>query len=145
NRCSLQADEVLVVDPMQIRLLQMVDLSAVVMLNNLHAIEISLADDAKMTHLFAIATLATAIGPPGDPDAFLIAFDERTPSQGPNHAWFLARHSRFLYVDRICVPPRARRRGLASALYHSAFETAAHQQIPVICCEVNRDPPNPAS
>jgi predicted GNAT superfamily acetyltransferase len=74
-----------------------------------------------------------------------LMIDEQTPAQGPNHAWFLARHARFLYVDRVCVHARARRCGLARALYLDALAAAARRGASVICCEVNREPPNPAS
>jgi predicted GNAT superfamily acetyltransferase len=121
------------------------DLPSILALNNAHALELSLADADKLQNLVSAAALAIAIGPPGDPDAFLIAFDDRTPSQGPNHAWFLARYARFLYVDRVCVHLRARRRGLARTLYSHAVEEARRRGIPILCCEVNSDPPNPAS
>jgi predicted GNAT superfamily acetyltransferase len=85
------------------------------------------------------------MGPVGQPDAFLIAFDQAAPAQGPNHAWFLARRPRFLYVDRICVHPQARKRGLARALYSAVLAEAARRGKPVVCCEVNSDPPNPGS
>jgi uncharacterized protein len=98
-----------------------------------------------LRRLLGVAALATAIGAPGKPDAFLLAFDHDTPSQGPNHAWFLARRPRFLYVDRVCVDPRARRRGLGRALYAHAIAEAVRRGIPIVCCEVNTDPPNPVS
>lgn len=128
-----------------VRSLEAFDLPAVVALNNAHSAELGVVDPHKLEALLAVAALATAVGPSGDPDAFLLAFDERTPAQGPNHAWFLARHTRFLYVDRVCVHPRARRRGLARALYADVLAAAARRGTPVICCEVNREPPNPAS
>ncbi|TMA23491.1 MAG: GNAT family N-acetyltransferase, partial [Deltaproteobacteria bacterium] len=100
------------------------DLPALLALNNAHAIELSLVDEEKLRRLLGVAALATAIGPRARPDAFLLAFDHDAPPQGPNHAWFLARHPRFLYVDRVCVDPRARRRGLARALYEHAVAEA---------------------
>src|SRR5205814_9109305 len=88
------------------------DLPALLALNNAHPAEIGVVEDGRLRALLASAALSLATGPEGRPDAFLLAFDHETPSQGPNHAWFLARHPRFLYVDRVCVDPRARRRGL---------------------------------
>ena len=121
------------------------DLPALLALNNAHAAEIGVSEERRFREMVASAALRLASGPAGDPDAFLIAFDHETPPQGPNHAWFLARQPRFLYVDRVCVHPRARRRGLARSLYQSAFEAAASRGLPLLCCEVNSDPPNPAS
>jgi predicted GNAT superfamily acetyltransferase len=128
---------------MSVRELERGDLQAVVALNNAHSVEIGLVASDRLARLLTFASLARAIGPAGDPDAFLIAFDETVPAQGPNHAYFLARHSRFLYIDRVCVHPRARRRGLARALYEDAGAAAASRGVLVICCEVNTVPPNP--
>jgi len=128
-----------------VRRVELSDVSAVLALNNTHAVELSLLDVEKLRRLLGVASLATAIGPPAQPDAFLLAFDHDTPPQGPNHSWFLARHPRFLYIDRVCVEPRARRRGLARALYAHALAEAARRGVRIVCCEVNTDPPNPGS
>jgi predicted GNAT superfamily acetyltransferase len=107
-----------------VRPIETADLPAILALNNAHAREISLIDEGGLARLLAIAAHATAIGARGAPDAFLIAF---------------------LYVDRVCVEERARKRGLARALYADAFAVARDRDLPIVCCEVNLDPPNPAS
>ena len=116
------------------------DLDALVALNNAHAAEIGTATPDAFVALLSNGVVKKAIGPIGDPDAFVICFDEHTPPQGPNHSWFLQRLGKFLYVDRVCVHRRARRQGLASELYRAVFELGD----PVVC-EVNFDPPNPVS
>jgi predicted GNAT superfamily acetyltransferase len=121
------------------------DLPALLALNNAHAVELSEATAEGFTGLVAHAALALVTGAPAAPDAFLLAFDHTTPPQGPNHSWFLARHRLFLYVDRVCVAPHARGRGLARALYAAVVDAASARGLPVVCCEVNSDPPNPAS
>ena len=110
---------------------------AIVALNNADARELGHADQAELVRFLDNASHAAAIGPRGDPDAFLICFDHTTPAQGPNHAFFLARHARFLYVDRVCVHERARRRGLARSLYEDAFAVASTRSLPLVCCEVD--------
>ena len=131
--------------PAELRAVTQEDHPALLALNNAHAAELNFEDPARFERLLAAAVFSAAIGPLGDPDAFLLAFDDRTPEQGPNHAWFLARHPRFLYVDRVCVAPRARGRGLARALYAGVFEAARAAGMPLVCCEVNTEPPNPGS
>jgi predicted GNAT superfamily acetyltransferase len=121
------------------------ELAAILALNNAHSVELGHIDIVKLGRLVSIAAVAIAMGPAGKPDAFLVAFDHALPAQGPNHAWFLARHPRFLYVDRVCVHPLARKRGLARALYAFVLAEAARRGTPVVCCEVNSDPPNPLS
>lgn len=121
------------------------DLPALLALNNAHAVELSLADEAGFARMVASAAFAAAMGGVAAPEAFLLAFDHATPAQGPNHSWFLERHPRFLYIDRVCVVPEARGRGLARALYQAAFAHARTQGSPWVCCEVNSAPPNPGS
>jgi uncharacterized protein len=124
------------------RPIERADLPAILALNNAHAADLGLTDDAGLARLLANAAHARIIG---DADAFIIAFDHQTPPQGPNHAWFLMRHPRFLYIDRVCVAPRARKQGLARGLYADAFDVARARDLPIVCCEVNLDPPNPSS
>lgn len=121
------------------------DLPAVLAINNAHAAELSLLDAAQLERLVTVAAARLALGPERAPDAFLMAFDERTPPQGANHSWFLARHRRFLYVDRVCVAAHAQKRGLARALYEALMEHGQAVGVPLLCCEVNTEPPNPAS
>jgi predicted GNAT superfamily acetyltransferase len=85
------------------------DLAAVLALNNAHAAEVNELTAAQLAKLIAVAARARLVE---GGSAFLIAFSEATPALGPNHAWFLARWSRFLYVDRVVVAASARGRGL---------------------------------
>jgi predicted GNAT superfamily acetyltransferase len=128
-----------------VRPIEPADLAAVLALNNSHSLELGQTDQERLGRSLSAATVAIVIGPVGQPDAFLIAFDHTVPAQGPNHAWFLGRRPRFLYVDRICVLPQARKRGLARALYSAVLAEAARRGTPLVCCEVNSEPPNPGS
>ena len=111
-------------------------------LNNAHAVETSLLDEARLRSMLAEAFLATRIG---DVDAFLIVFDQRARYDSPNFAWFQARYPDFAYVDRIITGPNARGKGYARALYEDLFEKAAARGHKRVVCEVNSDPPNPGS
>jgi uncharacterized protein len=76
---------------------------------------------------------------------FLIAFDQDANYRSTNFHWFKARLSRFVYVDRIAVAEAARGQGIARRLYDDLFATARDAGHDRIVCEVNVDPPNPAS
>ncbi|MEI6485162.1 MAG: GNAT family N-acetyltransferase [Sphingomonadales bacterium] len=76
---------------------------------------------------------------------FLIALDDSSAHDGINFQWFKARHKRFVYIDRIIVAAAARGQGVARSLYDALFRRAAAAGVPLIGCEVNCDPPNPAS
>lgn len=81
-----------------------------------------------------------------EPDAaFLIAFDQDAIYDSPNFLWFKAQFDHFLYVDRIAVDDRHRRRGLARHLYEDLLRFAKSSGYPMVCAEINADPPNQAS
>lgn len=117
------------------------DHTALLGLNNAHAAELSLLDAASFSHLVEQAFLARRIGD----DALLISFDQTADYPSPNYLWFRARLPRFVYVDRVVVAERARGRGHARRLYATLFAAAMSAGHDVVACEVNSDPPNPAS
>ncbi len=124
---------------MRIRDLAPADLSSVLRLNNAHAAEVNALGEEALAARVRAAARARVIE---DGLGVLIAFDERTPPQGANHAWFLAREPAFVYVDRIVVDAAGRGRGLARALYDDLAGFAGPRPM---CCEVNLIPPNPGS
>ena len=117
-------------------------LERILALNNMHATELSWLDAARLRKLVERAFFMRSIG---DAEAFLIAFDQDADYDSPNFLWFRDRYSRFIYIDRIAVAPAARGRGHARRLYGELFEAARQSSHDRIVCEVNSDPPNPAS
>lgn len=115
---------------------------AVLDLNNRHATELSWLERGRLSALIARAFLARRIG---GVDAFLIAFDQDADYDSPNFRWFRSRHDKFVYVDRVVVDPACRGRGHARRLYLDLFDNAARHGHALVTCEVNADPPNPAS
>jgi predicted GNAT superfamily acetyltransferase len=118
--------------------------AAILALNNEHAAELSWLDESRLASLVKQAFHARWIGDDAL-EAFLIALDETAQYDSPNYLWFRERYARFVYVDRVAVASAARGRGHARRLYIDLFDRAANAGHAVICCEVNRDPPNPAS
>lgn len=117
-------------------------IQAVLALNNAHPAEVSVLDEAAMRALLAQAIYAPVIG---DGDAFMIVLDHAAEYASPNYAWVKSRYARFAYVDRLVVAPAARGRGLARRMYAGLFQAAAEAGHTVVLCEVNQEPPNPAS
>jgi predicted GNAT superfamily acetyltransferase len=116
--------------------------AALLALNNAHAVELSWLEPERLVHLVAQAFLARRVGVA---DALLLTFDQDADYDSPNFLWFRARYPTFVYVDRVVVADSARGRGLAKGLYDDLFaaaQAAGHERI---VCEVNSDPPNPAS
>jgi uncharacterized protein len=116
--------------------------SAVLALNNQHAVELSWLEPGQLDHLLHQAFHARRIG---EVDAFLLAMDQRADYDSPNYQWFLQRYQRFVYVDRVVVAAAARGRGYARLLYEHLLRRAADSGHLHVVCEVNVQPPNPAS
>ena len=125
-------------DPL-IRDLEPADFPVALALNNENAAEVNaLTADELATQAGLAAAARFVEGGLG----LLIAFDETTPRQGPNHGWFLERVPAFLYIDRVVIAEAARGRGLGRLLYEDLLQRAAGRPL---VCEVNVDPPNPVS
>ncbi|MDB4724236.1 GNAT family N-acetyltransferase [bacterium] len=75
---------------------------------------------------------------------FLLALDESARYQSVNYQYFKQHYRSFIYVDRIIVSKTFHRRGIGSGLYQRLFQTIGMRK-PLICCEVNLQPPNPQS
>lgn len=118
------------------------DGAALLALNNAHAVELSWLEPARLAHLVAEAFVARRVGVA---DALLLTFDQAADYDSPNFLWFRERYPTFVYVDRVVVAEAARGRGLARRLYDALFEAAKAAGHERIVCEVNADPPNPAS
>ena len=116
--------------------------ASVLALNNEHAAELSWLEPDGLSTLIGTAFYAARIG---ELEAFLIAFDQDAAYDSPNFHWFCERYGRFVYVDRIAVAASARGKGHARRLYRDLFDRAAAAGHEMIACEVNSDPPNPAS
>ena len=114
----------------------------VLALNGLHAAETSELDARRLRGMLDAAFMAL-VAP--DASAFLIAFDETAAYDSPNFLWFRDRLDRFVYVDRVVVAATARGRGLARRLYDDVAAAALASSRDRVVCEVNLEPPNPAS
>ncbi len=114
--------------------------SALWALNQAHATELSPLSPERMAAMAREAFLALAVG---EAEAFLLAFDQSAPYDSPNFLWFRARLPRFVYIDRVAA--EARGRGLARGLYAAVVAAARAAGHGAVVCEVNSDPPNPAS
>ena len=122
------------------------DLAALNALNDAHAAEVNALAPADFAALAGAAFAARMLdAPDGRPAAFCIALSQATPRQGPNHGWFQERLPAFADVDRVVVDAAWRGRGLARLLYADLAARARAAGLPVLACEVNLDPPNPAS
>jgi predicted GNAT superfamily acetyltransferase len=118
------------------------DLDALLVLSNAHEKEIGAFTKPALEELIALSFRTRMTE---SRDAFLIALAGRAPEVAPNYRWFAARFDRFVYIDRVVVAERARKRGLGKLLYCDLMEAARSAGHTRVCCEVNVEPPNPGS
>ena len=77
--------------------------------------------------------------------AFLIALAPGADYDSPNYRWFMHHAADLVYVDRVVVDRRERQAGLASRLYDELIDQARAAGFARITCEIDIEPPNPAS
>lgn len=77
--------------------------------------------------------------------AFLVGLAEDAPYDSPNFGWFAERHHAFAYVDRVAIDETHRGAGWGPALYREFEAWAKEAGKPLLCAEVNTEPPNPRS
>lgn len=120
------------------------DHAAILALNNgavPHVNALSVEDLAWLSgHAIFFRVVEDAVG--------VLGFALVLPSGGDywsdNYKWFAARYDRFVYLDRVVIADRARRRGAGRALYDALF-AFVRGAWPRVTLEVNLRPPNPDS
>lgn len=123
--------------------LRLTDVPFMLPLNNAHAEETSLLDEASLAELLRLAFYARGVD--RGATALLIALEHTAGYINPNFDWFKTHRESFIYLDRVIISRAARGAGLGRALYWDLFAEAKQAGHDRVVCEVNIDPPNPAS
>jgi len=121
------------------------DFPAILALNEAFVAVLSPLDRARLARLHAQAALHRVIEQGGQVEAFLLALREGADYDSPNYRWFVQRYPRFLYVDRVVVAGSTQARGAGTALYRALYAQALRDAVPLLACEFDVEPPNPAS
>jgi predicted GNAT superfamily acetyltransferase len=120
------------------------DHPAVLAWNEQHVELLSPLDEERLVTLLGLSDLGSVITDAGSDLGFVLTFGPDSAYDSPNFRWFAERYERFYYLDRVVVDPAARRTGLGTRVYDE-IEDRARQMGPVMCLEVNLDPPNEPS
>jgi len=131
--------------PVDLRPYRPADLDALVAINDGAAPAVPLTPASELAELIGMARLVLVADDGGAPAGFVIALEPGRDYASENYAWFSARSSAFLYVDRIVLAPRLQGQGVGPRLYAAVVETARADGATEITCEVNVRPPNPGS
>jgi predicted GNAT superfamily acetyltransferase len=101
-------------------------------------------DEARLVTLLGWCDLGSVIHHGGTDVGFVLTFVAGTAYDSENYRWFTGQHDAFYYLDRVVVDRSVRRAGIGSRVYDEV-EDRARQVAPVMCLEVNLDPPNEPS
>jgi predicted GNAT superfamily acetyltransferase len=112
--------------------------------NAAHVELLSPLDDQRLDALLGWCDLGCVITSDEGDVGFVLTFAAGSAYDSANFRWFATRYDPFYYLDRIVVDPDLRRTGIASRVYDE-IEERARQVGPVMCLEVNLDPPNEPS
>ncbi|WP_238382867.1 GNAT family N-acetyltransferase [Cognatilysobacter segetis] len=121
------------------------DAPALLALNEASVAVLSPMDAPRLAALQRNAALCRVVEDAGRVRAFVLAFREHADYDSPNYRWFDQRYPRFIYVDRVVVEAAYRGRGLGRRLYANVFALARREQVPLVACEFDVEPPNAAS
>lgn len=127
--------------PLRVRNVQDADLDAVRVINEFavpHVNSISRSRFEGFTReavYFRIAMLD------GEVAGYLVAFAPGAGYESLNYRWFEEHYDDFIYIDRIAVSEKARRRKIASTLYRD-FLQFARGRTAMVTCEINTRPVN---
>ena len=108
--------------------------------------DIDRAGLARLLALSAPTLVAEVLDAAAEPviAGFVLCLLDGVDYASGNYRWFAARYDRFAYVDRIAIDQAYRGRGLGGQLYN-ALERDLGGRRALLTCEVNEQPPNPAS
>jgi predicted GNAT superfamily acetyltransferase len=132
-------------EAMQIRRATVTDFPVVLALNAESVARLSPLDESRLAKLHAQAALHRVVEHQSGVIAFLLALREGADYDSPNYVWFAQRYPSFLYIDRVVVSMHARGKGAGALLYRDTLAFAAATSVPLVACEYDIHPPNPAS
>lgn len=121
------------------------DVPAILTLNNDATPAVPTATEVELANLLGLSSFSFAAVVEDDVVGFVIGFAPGSNYASPNYRYFEERGTDHLYVDRIVVAEEARGMRIGQTLYDRVAELAVSQGRVEVTCEVNLDPPNPAS
>ncbi len=120
-------------------------LNDVYLLNQLNTPEVgSLESVDHLQSLLQMSLLNLFVSNNHEMIGFIICFKEKSDYSSKNYKFFSEREKKFLYIDRVAIAEKYRRKGLGKNLYNKLEILCKENKIP-LCCEVNTFPMNKPS
>ncbi|MGK2930230.1 MAG: GNAT family N-acetyltransferase [Acidimicrobiales bacterium] len=107
--------------------------------------EVGPLDAARLELFTGAAARFSVVEADSEVTGLFVGLSDGLDYASPNYRWFVQRHARFAYVDRIALQPAVRGLGVADALYDDFERWARQEGLAVLCAEVNTVPANPRS
>jgi uncharacterized protein len=126
-----------------LRPLRDTDVADVLTLNEANVVNLAPMDEARLHELRTLADRVDVLDVDGAFAGFVITLTAGTAYDSENYRWFVGRHPRFYYLDRVVLHESFRRRGLGGFVYDELERVAAPYGR--LCLEVNLVPRNDAS
>lgn len=120
------------------------DAAVVLAVNEASVHHLAPMDEPEYRWFLGAAALALGAELDGELVGFVLVLEPGVAYASRNYAWFSERYDRFLYLDRVAIDARARRRGVGTAIYDAVEAAAAERAVPLLL-EVNLEPPNEPS
>lgn len=130
---------------MRLRELTSRDVPNMLALNNSAVPAVPRATEAELSELLQASTFGFAAVTETEFLGFVLGFETGADYASPNYRYFEDRGTDHLYVDRIVVAEEARGMRVGQTLYRKVIALAVDQGRVEVTCEVNIEPPNPAS
>jgi predicted GNAT superfamily acetyltransferase len=127
-----------------VRSMQPSDYRWALALNNSTAPHVSTYNEYNFPRFVELAAWAAVAMRNNKPVGFAILFLPGSTYSSENYRWVAARHTRFLFLDRVIVEPSERRRGIGRTLCDKAIEFG-RRRAPIMTSAVNEEPANPES
>ena len=121
------------------------DFVRVLELNRAEVAQTSAMSQSRLVQLDHLSDYHKVAVIDGQIAGFLMAMCYGTPYANVNFQWFSDRRKDFVYIDRVVVDGAFAGRGVGSALYQDLSDFARRIDITSLACEINAEPPNPAS
>ncbi|MCR9161552.1 MAG: GNAT family N-acetyltransferase [Nannocystaceae bacterium] len=132
-------------EPVSIRLLERDDMAWLLRVNNAAVPAVNPHDASSLRALVEGAERCWVATVGKMRAGVLVVYGPGASYESANYRWLSERYERFRYVDRVIVVPEAKGRGVGRGLYEALEAHAASAEAQRVLCEVNIDPPNPAS